>query len=57
MLIAVFFNGDAYVERRHLTLQECAAHAAMTRQKTEEIFELTQRVGKIKYLCIPEGKQ
>jgi hypothetical protein len=52
VLIAVFvLTGQAYVERRGLSLQECAGRAAMLRQETEHIFE---HVGDFRYLCVPE---
>lgn len=52
VLVAVFvLTGQAYVERRGLSLQECAGRAAMLRQETEHIFE---HVGDFRYLCVPE---
>jgi hypothetical protein len=55
MLIAIFFDGTPYVERRHLTLHECAGQAAMIRIQTQS-FDLEQLVGRVKYVCIPEGR-
>lgn len=50
-LVAVFMlTGQAYVERDGLSLQSCAGHAAMARQKAEE---LTVTVGPVRYMCIP----
>lgn len=53
MLIAIFFTGDAYVERRHLTLNECAAHAALTRAKTQSV---EFKIGRVRYVCLPEAR-
>ena len=54
-LIAFFLStGESYTERTNLSLQQCAGHAAMTRQQTAELY---QYVGEVRYLCIPEAKQ
>jgi len=51
-LIAFFLaTGDSYVERTNLSLQQCAGHAAMTRQNTAELY---QWVGEVQYRCVPE---
>ena len=51
-LIAFFLaTGDYYVERTELSLQQCAAHAAITRQQTDELY---QWVGEVQYRCVPE---
>lgn len=53
-LIALFLaTGSHYVERQHLTLHQCAAHAAMTRAATDGIAD---RVGAVRYLCIAEAR-
>lgn len=53
-LFAVFLaTGDAYPERTGLSLQQCAGHAAMTRQQTAELYQF---IGEVRYLCIPEKK-
>ena len=55
-LVALFLlTGDAYVERRGLTLQSCAGHAALIRQETLiETPGLTELIGEVRYLCLPE---
>lgn len=54
-LLAVFLaTGDSYPERTGLSLQQCAGHAAMTRQMTQELYQF---IGEVRYLCIPEKKQ
>ena len=54
MLVSVFvMTGESYVERRGLSLQECAGRAAMIKLETEEIFE---HVGDFRYFCLPETK-
>lgn len=51
-LIALFVStGDMYIERSGLTLHQCAGHAAMTRQKTQELY---QYIGEVRYICSPE---
>jgi hypothetical protein len=51
-LIAFFLaTGDSYVERTNLSLQQCAAHAAITRQNTDELY---QWVGEVQYRCVEE---
>ncbi len=53
MLIAYFLTtGEAFVERDNLSLQQCAAHAAMTRADTSDLY---QQIGEVRYLCLPEG--
>jgi hypothetical protein len=50
-LVAVFMlTGQAYVERDGLSLQSCAGHAAMARQKAEEI---ASSIGPVRYMCLP----
>ena len=50
-LVAVFvLTGQAYVERDGLSLQSCAAHAAMARQKAQEI---ASTIGPVRYMCMP----
>lgn len=52
-LIAFFLStGEQYTERDNLSLQQCAAHAAMTRQQTVELYQF---VGEVRYLCVPEA--
>ncbi len=52
MLVAVFVvTGDSYIERDRLSLQSCAAHAAMARANAEQLFD---RIGVMRFLCIPE---
>jgi hypothetical protein len=54
-LVALFVaTGESYVERTGLSLQQCAGHAAMTRNETQHLY---QYVGEIRYLCLPEGKK
>jgi len=55
-LVAFFLlTGHSYVERDGLTLQGCAGHAAMARQDMLPVqAELENRVGEIRYLCMPE---
>lgn len=51
-LIALFLStGQAYVERDGLSLQGCAARAAVARSQAVEVFQF---VGKIQYLCVPK---
>ena len=55
-LITLFvLTGHSYVEREGLSLQGCAGHAAMERQALLPVQEeLENRVGEIRYLCLPE---
>jgi len=55
-LIAFFvLTGHGYVERDGLTLQGCAGQAAMARAAMLDVQEeLENRVGEIRYLCMPE---
>jgi hypothetical protein len=54
-LIAFFLaTGDSYIERTELSLQQCAAHAAITRQHTDELYQF---VGEVRYRCVPEVSQ
>lgn len=51
-LVAVFLlSGDSYVERRHLSLHQCAGQAAMVRQQTSGMED---QIGEVRYLCVPE---
>ena len=51
-LLAVFLaTGDAYPERTGLSLQQCAAYAAMTRQQTQDLY---QYIGEVRYFCTQE---
>lgn len=53
-LIAYFIaTGEQYVERTNLSLQQCAGHAAMTRQMTAELYQF---VGEVRYLCVAESR-
>jgi hypothetical protein len=53
-LLAVFLaTGDTYPERTGLSIQQCAGHAAKTRQETAYLY---QYVGEVRYLCVPETK-
>lgn len=53
-LIAFFIaTGEQYTERSNLSLEQCAGHAAMTRQMTAELYQF---VGEVRYLCIPESR-
>jgi hypothetical protein len=53
-LIALFLlSGESYVERRGLSLQGCAGHAAMARQQLLEA-DLVLRVGEVQFYCVPE---
>lgn len=51
LVILFLVNGESYVERRGLTLQECAGRAAMIRLQTEG---LQRFIGEIRYYCIEE---
>lgn len=52
ILVSVFvLTGQSYIERKNLTLYQCAGQAALLRQETEEIFE---HVGDFRYLCLPQ---
>jgi hypothetical protein len=52
-LIALFLStGQAYVERDGLSLQGCAARAAVARTQAAEVFQF---VGKVQYLCVPNS--
>ena len=51
-LLALFvLTGDMYPERTGLSLMQCAGHAAMTRQMTQELYGA---VGEVRYICVPE---
>lgn len=53
LLVSFFLStGDIYVERRGLTLMQCAGHAATIRQQT---LALEPFVGEVRYLCIAES--
>lgn len=57
--LVVFFTltGQQYIERQHLTLQECAGHAALGRQQILPVQdEIEALVGEVRYLCVEEGR-
>jgi len=48
-------TGNSYPERVGLTLQHCAGQAALVRQQTmPSLPKLDRRIGKVRYLCLPE---
>jgi hypothetical protein len=52
ILVAVFMQtGQSYIERDGYTLHQCAAEAAMARTDAKALLD---RVGEIRFLCIPE---
>ena len=54
-LLALFLiNGSSFVEYRHLSLQACAARAAMARQAIPP--SLTAKIGEVRFMCIEEPR-
>lgn len=52
ILVAYFLQtGQSYIERDRLSLEQCAAQAAMARTAAAPLFS---RIGEVRFLCIKE---
>ena len=55
-LIAIFvLSGNAYMERGGLSFEACAGRAAMARADLNGDAQLMAEIGKVRFICVPEG--
>lgn len=58
LMVIFSLSGDAYVERSGLSLQQCAARAAIARQEQASLWgKLEATYGRIHYRCEREEKR